>query len=379
MGAAAYMMLEVVSPAVTYLQIIQAALLPAILYYLSLFLNVHFHSKKLAASRVLGRDPGRVDDHEEPDDAPTPRLNAAAGTVFVTGFASLLAFLFMGYSAFRAVTLALGVILVVSSFAKSTRLGPAAVTRALSEASRDVIPLICAAACVGIVIGVVTLTGVGSRFPALILPLADNNLLLALLLLMASSIILGMGLPSVVCYLLLATLVGPVLGDLGVVPLAAHFFIFYFGMLSMVTPPVALAAYAASSIAGSPMMTTAMAAFRCAFVGFTLPFIFVFRPELLFLVPGGAEAPGGLPAPAGAVVYAFCIAALGILAFACGLSRYLFNPIGRRERWLYFAAAALLIFPGETAVGWGLTLPLHDIGGLVLLGVLALRNRARRS
>lgn len=387
MGAAAYMMLEIVSPPVTYLQVIQAALLPAILYYLSLFLIVHFYSKGLAAAGVAaartgaataagaGAGAGAGSAAAAVDtDAARIRLSVPAGVVFVAAFASLLGFLFAGYSAFRAVTLALGVILVLSTLHPATRLGFGALVRALTQASRDVIPLVCAAACVGIVIGVVTLTGVGSRFPALILPLADNNLFLALLMLMLSSIVLGMGLPSVVCYLLLATLVGPVLGDLGVVPLAAHFFIFYFGMLSMVTPPVALAAYAASSIAGSPMMATAMAAFRCALVGFTLPFMFVFRPELLMLVPGGPEAPGGLPAPAGAVVYAFVIAALGILAFASGLSRFLCHPIGGRERWLYFLAAALLMFPGDTLLAGGLALPLHDIGGATLLAVLALRN-----
>ena len=117
--------------------------------------------------------------------------------------------------------------------------------------------LISAAACVGIVIGVVTLTGIGARLPALILPLAQEHLLLALIALMISSIILGMGLPSAVCYLLLATMVGSVLGKLGVAPLAAHLFIFYFGLMSMVTPPVALAAYAASSIAGSSFLPVA--------------------------------------------------------------------------------------------------------------------------
>ena len=385
MGAAAYMMLEIVSPPVTYLQVIQAALLPAILYYLSLFLIVHFYSKRLAAGvAAAGPATTRASDADGAgqgsggaapigDKAARVPLSAPAGLVFVAAFASLLGFLFAGYSAFRAVTLALGVILVLSMLHPATRLGFGAMVRALTQASRDVIPLVCAAACVGIVIGVVTLTGVGSRFPALILPLADNNLFLALLMLMLSSIVLGMGLPSVVCYLLLATLVGPALGDLGVVPLAAHFFIFYFGMLSMVTPPVALAAYAASSIAGSPMMATAMAAFRCALVGFTLPFMFVFRPELLMLVPGGPEAPGGLPAPVGAVAYAFGIAALGILAFASGLSRYLWQPIGPRERWLFFLAAALLMFPGDTVLA-GLALPMHDIGGAVLLAVLLLRN-----
>ena len=106
---------------------------------------------------------------------------------------------------------------------------------------------------------------------------------------MVCSLILGMGLPSAVCYLLLATFIGPVVGDLGIVPLAGHFFIFYFGMMSMVTPPVALAAYAAATIAGSRIMATAGRAFTFALVGFTLPYMFVLQPQLLLLDSSGTR------------------------------------------------------------------------------------------
>ena len=360
MGAAAYMMLELVTPPVTYLQIIQAAILPAVLFYLSLFLIVHFHSKRIGAVATAGvRGPAGTG-------AGDPRWNLAAGLVFGVAFVSLIVFLVLGYSAFRAVSLSLGVILVLSWFNRSTRMTVSGMVRALTQAARDVIPLVSAAACVGVVIGVVTLTGVGTRLPALILPLAQDSLFLALLLIMLSSIILGLGLPSVVCYLLMATLVGPVLGQLGVVPLAAHFFIFYFGMLSMVTPPVALAAYAASSIAGSPMMATAWAAFRFSLVGFTLPFMFVFRPELLML-----DASGG-PANWLAMAYAFGIAALGITGFAAGLSGQLIRPLAWRMRLLAFLSAGLLLFPGTRTVV--IPIPLHDALGIALLVTLAVVN-----
>jgi TRAP transporter 4TM/12TM fusion protein len=363
MGAAAYMMLEIVTPPVTYLEIIRAALLPALLYYLSLFLIVHFHSKRIALTRIGGGRNAAIA-LDEPG-----RWNVAAGVVFAAAFASLLGFLFLGYSAFRAVSYALGVILVLSLFHPTTRLTGLGFLRALTQAARDVIPLVCAAACVGIIIGVVTLTGVGTRFPALILPLAEGSLILALLLIMVSSIILGLGLPSVVCYLLMATLIGPVLGQLGVVPLAAHLFIFYFGMMSMVTPPVALAAYAASSIAGSPMMATAVAAFRFALVGFTLPFMFVFRPELLMLDPASG------PAPWPAIAYAVFIAAMGITAFAAGLSGHLRNAMGWRARGGMFLAAALLMFPGREALFTALPVPTHDLLGASLFAALVLLNR----
>lgn len=371
MGAAAYMMLEIVTPPVSYLQIVQAAILPAVLFYLSLFLIVHFHSKRLAArsgklATVADFEPGA--NETEQSDSPRAKLNVFAGTVFVGAFVSLLGFLFLGYSPFRAVTLSLGVILVLSCFHPSTRLNFRSLLEALRDSARDVIPLICAAACVGIVIGVVTLTGAGTRFPSLILPIAEGSLFLALLVIMFSSIILGMGLPSVVCYLLLATLIGDVLGDLGVVPLAGHMFIFYFGMLSMVTPPVALAAFAASSIAGAPMMATAMHAFRSSLVGFFLPFMFVFRPELLMLAGDGG------PAAIGDITLAFVIAAIGVAAFAVGLSGHYFEAISKRGRIPYFIAAGLLLFPGTTTLWDGFALPLHDLGGAFLFLVLSVIN-----
>ena len=186
--------------------------------------------------------------------------------------------------------------------------------KAFVKSSRDVVSLVAASASVGIIIGIVTLTGIGTRLPATILPLAEQSLFLALVLIMISSIVLGMGLPSAVCYLLMATLIGPVLGNLGVVPLAAHFFIFYFGMMSMVTPPVALAGYAAASIAGTNIMQTSVAAFRFALVGFTLPFIFVYRPELLMLTSTG-ETAGPM-----VMLVPVLIGTLGVVCFASAIT-----------------------------------------------------------
>jgi len=219
------------------------------------------------------------------------------------------------------------------------------------------------------VLGVVTLTGIGTRFPALVLPLAEGNLFAALVLIMVSSIVLGMGLPSSVCYLLMATLMGPVLNQLGVVPLAAHLFIFYFGMMSMVTPPVALAAYAAASVAGSDVMKTSMAAFRFALVGFTLPFIFVYRPELLLLTPGE----GGRDYLA--LISALVAAVAGIVAFAAAISGFLFAPVTVRARILLYLSAALLLAPGFTVALGGKDIPVQDLAGLGLLVAIALANR----
>jgi len=362
MGAAAYMMLEIVDPPVTYIAIIRAALLPAILYYLSLFLYVHFYARRAAiGAGELAAGPSVR------KDAP---VRTVEGVIFFGALGVLMVLLALGYTPFRAVTVSLAAILGLSLLSARTRVNWKGLVRALVKSAKDGVPLVAASACVGIVIGVVTLTGVGSRFPAALLPLAQESLFLALVIIMISSIVLGMGLPSTVCYLLLATLIGPVLGDLGVIPLAGHFFIFYFGMMSMVTPPVALAGYAAASIAGTPVMRTSVEAFKVAFVGFTLPFIFVYRPQLLFLDP----QTGGL-APLLTVAEPLLVGVLGVTAFAAGLAGFLFRPLSGTMRIVSFVAAALLLAPGPEASLLGVQVPVLDAIGGALFVALAVVNR----
>lgn len=359
MGAGAYMMLEIIEPPVTYLEIVRAAAIPALLYYLSLLLIVHFHARRVAITTV-----GTLEERTAP-----PCSTRFEGVIFATALGSLIVFLLLGFTAFRAVTLALAMIVMTSSLHASTRLKIGSTIRALIAAARGVVPLVAAAACVGIIVGTVTLTGIGTRLPATIVPLAEQSLFLALVLIMVSSIILGMGLPSAVCYLLMATLIGPVLGNLGVIPLAAHLFIFYFGMMSMVTPPVALAAYAASSIAGTAIMPTAVASFRYALVGFTLPYMFIYRPELLMLSADGTQASwASMPIPLG-------IATLGVTCFAAGIAGQLRNPMGLSHRVAVFVAAALLLAPGPSLSLGGLSLPILDLAGIALFGGILVSNR----
>jgi TRAP transporter 4TM/12TM fusion protein len=359
MGAGAYMMLEIIDPPVTYLQIIRAALLPAVLYYFSLLLIVHFHAKRIGiAERRQKTATGKVLEFE--------------GLVFVAGFATLLLLLILGYSVFRAASVSLFAVVLVGMLHPRTRLSGRKVLDALVGAARDAIPLVSAAACVGIVIGVVTLTGVGTKLPSAILGLSQGNLMAALALIMVSSIVLGLGLPSAVCYLLMATLVGPVLGQLGVVPLGAHLFIFYFGMMSMVTPPVALAAYTAASIAGAGIMQTGLAAFRFALVGFTLPYMFVLRPELMMLAADGGAASWA------AILAALGAAVLGIVPFAAAISGHLFAPVGAMHRTLLFASAALLLLPADRFAFAGTRLPISGGIGLAILVIVAALNWRKR-
>ncbi len=333
MGAGAYMMLEIVSPPVTYLAIIKAALLPAILYYTALLCIVHFYAKRIEASK-----PQADVLENQRASARTTAGNRMQGVVFLTAFVTLIGFLLLGATAFRAVSLSLLAVLGISLFHAETRIGMQGGLKSMVGAAESGVSLIAAAACVGIILGVVTLTGIGSKLPSALLPLAATNLILALLLLMVSTIILGMGLPSSVCYLLMAILVGPVLLDLGVVPLAAHFFIFYFGMMSMVTPPVALAAYTAAAIANSGIMSTGLAAFRFALVGFALPYAFVLRPELLWLSTDGGN-PG-----LWAVSQKLTPTLIGTVIFASSIAGYAFNVLSLWERVLLFIAAIIFFF-----------------------------------
>ena len=280
------------------------------------------------------------------------------------GLGALLVLLVAGFSVFRAVTGALVAAVALAAFHPRTRLGLRRLGDVCVSAARATTPFVAASACVGVVIGVVTLTGVGTRLPALILDLAQGSLWAALGLIMVSSIILGMGLPSAVCYLLMATLIGPALGGLGTVPLAAHLFIFYFGMMSMVTPPVALAAYTASSIAGSKLVATSFAAFRCALIGFVLPFLFVFRPQLLML-----DTAGGL-AGVGAILFALAVAVAGVVPLAAAIGGHWLAPLSTGTRVLLGLSAGALLLPpqatpGGTLAWWNLA------GALPVVAVFA--------
>ena len=417
MGAAAYMMLEIVEPAVTYLEIIKAALLPAVLYYTGMLCMVHFSaqraSRKLAiektaqlASRKLAVEsaarssrhtPSVVHSPEEADgdeqEEKHGKLLTLQGFIFLAAFVTLIGALLKGTTAFRAVSWSLLVVGAISLLDflvrrirgqhstterhRDSEIAPTGIgvsdllkginflTSPCERAAQSGVSLIAAASSVGIILGVVTLTGIGGKLPSVLLPLAATNLMLALFFLMISTIILGMGLPSSVCYLLMAILVGPVLLDLGVVPLAAHFFIFYFGMMSMVTPPVALAAYAAAAIAGSGIMATGLAAFRFALVGFALPYAFVLRPALLWLSESG-ETPG-----VWTVFANFSLTFIGTVILSTAIAGYIFNRLSFWARCILFAAALILFFaPTGIQFVW-----IHGIGALTSGAIFYFNSR----
>lgn len=422
MGAGAYMMLEIINrdPAVTYLEIVQAALIPSFLYYLSIFLLVHFYAKRIDTqgdkkqeAEALPAVEAKTESTDTTSLAATP-LVSLEGLAFFGSLGGLMGFLLWGFSPFRAVTYALAIVVSVLIINPATPVGlrdrllaivswvaltvlawfvaPAVSTWSdamiwsmaglmlvglLSPAWRGILsdsfrttaegglPLIVAAACVGIVIGLVSRTGIGTGVPQAIIPLAGNNLFLGLVAIMCCSLVLGMGLPSAVSYLLLATIIGPVFAnpDLGVPILAAHMFIFYFGMMAMVTPPVALAAYATASIAKADVMRSGIAAFAFSLAGFTLPFMFVYRPALCLI---GED--GGSPL-AMDVIIAVTAAILGVTALASAIAGFLFHPLRLGARLLMFVAAACSLFPDQFGL-LGERIQLFDVvGALLLVGV----------
>ena len=337
MGAGAYMMLEMIQPAVTYVEIIKAALIPAILYYTALLLTVHFHAKKIGAGAETEADAAAGDETSDQPFVPYQ------GVVFFGSFVILIIMLVNGFTPFRSVSWSLVGIIVLSMFSKHTRLTPRKFFDATIGAARSGVALIVAASCVGIILGVVSQTGLGGVLPTTIQSFASDSAILALLLLMVSTIILGMGLPSAVCYLLMAILVGGVLKSLDTPPLAAHLFIFYFGMMSMVTPPVALAAYAAAAIAKGHVIKSAFAAFRFALVGFALPFAFVLRPEILMLTPDGSAA--------WYMVVAHVLTTLvGILGLASAIAGFAFTRLNVWFRMLLLPASLAIFFTRWTGI-----------------------------
>ena len=230
----------------------------------------------------------------------------------------------------------------VALLRQSTRLSPKMLADALMRAAGGTVQVAAACAAAGVVVGVASLTGIGLRMSGLIVTASAGQLLPALLLTAGGSIILGMGLPTTAAYVVLAALGAPALVDLGVPLLPAHLFIFYFGAISNVTPPVSLAAYAAAGIAGSEPIKTAFTGMGLAAAGFLVPFAFVYGPALL------------LQGSATDIVLGFVTAVAGVTALAAMVIGYFRAPLSVAQRVLMGGVSIALIFPGLWTGGVGL-------------------------
>ena len=224
-------------------------------------------------------------------------------------------------------------LLALSLLRHSSRLNPRQLIAAAVSAAEAILPVALATATAGIIIGVVTLTGMGLKFSSFIVSISGNNLLVALILTMASSLVLGMGLPTAAAYILVATLTAPALVSMGVDLMAAHMFVFYSAMLSSITPPVALAAFAAAAICREPPMRVAMISVKFGFVAFLLPYFFVLEPRLLGM--------GDIAETLGV----FAMAVVGVLSLACVLQGYAFGKLTTFSRFVMGAAALAVLMP----------------------------------
>ncbi len=335
MGAGAFIMADMLG--IPYLDVVKAAILPGILYFVALFWMIHMEALK-AGLRGLSRK-------ELP---PLWSTLKAGGHLMIPAFL-LIGFLILGYSPMKAGLWAIVMVWVVSAMRKATRMGLRSVLEAMEKGATGCLEVALACACAGIVIGCVTQTGLGLKFSGLVIQAAGGNLLLSLIFVMAASLILGMGLTTSAAYILTVILGGPVLIELGVNPLAAHMFVFYYACLSTITPPVALASFAGAAIAGSKPFATGFESMRLASVAYLVPFFFVYSPVLIW------------QGTFGGICLAAFSATIGTIALGSGMIGYLMDRLSWPARLLLLAAGIGLIKPGL----W------TDILGIVVLGGLA--------
>jgi len=343
MGAAAFVMAEFL--AVPYATVALWALVPSLLYYIACFGAVHFEAKRQGLQGLPA--------------AEVPALGQVLrerGHLFLP-VAIILAGMFSGYSAPLCALAGLIACFPVALLRANTRQGLTwhLVLEALEDGARNTLAVALACACAGIVIGSITLTGLGITFTNMIVGLSQNSLILALVLTAVAGIILGMGMPTTPAYIVMVSLMVPAIMKLGVIEPAAHMFAFYFAILSAITPPVALAVYAAASLAKANIWDAGWAAVRIGAAGFIVPFMFVFEPALLFI--GDWQT----------ILHATVSATIGCLTLAAGLHGHLIRHTRLWERAALVAGALLLIKPGIYT----------DMAGLALIVVVYLAQRSR--
>lgn len=337
MGAAAFVMAEFLS--VPYAQVAMWALVPAVLYYTAVFFAVHFEAKRYKLAGVPREELPRF-----------VRVMAERGHLFAPIMIVLVG-LFMGYSAPLCALAAAIACLPVALMRATTRAGIRwrSVFEALEEGARNALSVAMACACAGIVIACVTITGLGIVFTQIVIALAQNWLVLALMLTAVAGIILGMGMPTTPAYIVMVALLVPAVIKMGVVAPAAHMFAFYFAILSAITPPVALAVFAAASLAKADIWASGFAAMRAAAPAYIVPFMFVYEPMLLLIVKDWAsEWPY--------VVWSIMTATVGVICLAGSLFGWLLGYASAWQRVLLFVSAMCLIKPGLVTDAIGMAL-----------------------
>jgi len=332
MGAAAFLIAEFLQ--VSYLEVIATAAIPALLYYVSIFLMVEADARRLALAPV---------------DAGLPSLAVLTrrGWYHFASLVTIVVLLVQGFTTFRSVGWAMLVVVALSFLNRETALGPRRLAGALASGGRGVLPVAATTATAGVIVGVVTLTGLGLKVAGLIVALAGGHVVATVLLSGVAVWMLGLAVPVTASYIIAAVMVVPALIQVGVAEVAAHMFVFYYAVLSEVSPPTALSPFAAAAITGGNAMRTTMLTWKYAAPAFVVPIVFTIDPAGLALL---------LHAPAPAVAWATITALLGVAAIAVAAGGWLRNAATPVDRSLAGAAAVLLFVPRTEATILGILL-----------------------
>ncbi len=339
MGAAAFIMAQILG--ISYVEVMAAALIPALLYYTSVFMSIHFHALRLRIRPL------------PPEQVPSLRQTLQEGWHYLIPLLVLIVLLVViRYTVTLAVLWAIATTFLVTAFTKESRITWKKFQEACLDTGKNVLTVAGACAAAGLVVGSINLTGIGFKMFSLIMSITGGKLILVLLFSMLGSTVMGMGVPTTAAYIVVAVTCAPVLIDFKINPIAAHMFVFYFAILSAITPPVALAAYAAAGIAGGSPMKIGRTAVGLGLSTFFVPFIFVYNPELLGI--------GSIFD----ILLASGTAVLGVSMISAATIGYLLRPLLFLERILLMGGGLTLIIPGL----------LTDLVGLTLFILVLLRN-----
>ena len=342
MGAAAFLMAEMTG--IPYSNIVIAAIVPAFLYFSGIMIMVHLEAKRYGLKGL------------PPEEIPNFFKLMFSYWYLLLPLIVLVTMMMTGYTPARSALVAIVVAIVVSMFRKETRMSPQTFLDALEGGARNIIGVAIACSVAGCIVGIVTLTGIGLKLAGGLLSLSGGNVLLALFFTMIASIVLGMGVPTTANYVIMATITAPVVLKLGIDLLPAHMFVFYFGIVADITPPVALAAYAGSAIARSNPLKTGVQATKLAIAAFLIPYVFALNPSLLLL--------GSTPIQ---VISVTITAFIGMFGVASAVEGYLFANMNPIVRIIALAGGLLLIIPGAAT----------DIIGVVLVLLVLAFQKAR--
>jgi TRAP transporter 4TM/12TM fusion protein len=320
MGAAAFIMAQILG--VSYVTVLGAAIIPALLYYWSIFMGIHFQASKYRMKPL------------PPEMTPPFFKTLKEGVHFLVPLILLVILLVVvRYTITKAIFYTILATYVVTWLNPQTRITWDKFKGACLDAAKNVITVAGACAAAGLVVGSITMTGVGFKMFTLIMTLSGGIFILALLITMAASTVMGMGVPTTAAYIIVAVTAAPALMDMGIAPIAAHMFVFYFAVLSAITPPVALAAFAAGGIAGASPMKIGWTAVGLTISAFVVPFAFVYNPALL----GSA--------PFFDVIKVTLTAVIGVTAVAAAWTDFLVARLGTVQRLLFVAGGLLVIIP----------------------------------